>query len=59
LHVSRNTVKTQVISSYRKLGAASRTEAVDVAARLGVIEGRFGPADVPPTLDDVPDVTDR
>jgi LuxR family maltose regulon positive regulatory protein len=56
LHVSRNTVKTQVISSYRKLGAASRTEAVEVAARLGVIEG---PADVPPTLDDVLDVTDR
>jgi LuxR family maltose regulon positive regulatory protein len=39
LHVSRNTVKTQVISSYRKLGASNRTEAVDSARSLAIIEG--------------------
>ncbi len=37
LHVSRNTVKTQAISVYRKLGVSSRTEAVDRAARLGLV----------------------
>jgi LuxR family transcriptional regulator, maltose regulon positive regulatory protein len=38
LHVSRNTVKTQVISSYRKLGASNRTDAVDSARSLAIIE---------------------
>jgi LuxR family maltose regulon positive regulatory protein len=38
LHVSRNTVKTQVISSYRKLGASTRTEAVESARSLSIIE---------------------
>jgi LuxR family maltose regulon positive regulatory protein len=38
LHVSRNTVKTQVMSAYRKLGASSRTEAVDVARQLALVE---------------------
>jgi LuxR family maltose regulon positive regulatory protein len=37
LHVSRNTVKTQVISSYRKLGASNRTEAVGRARDLSLI----------------------
>lgn len=37
LHVSRNTVKTQVMSSYRKLGATSRTEAVESAMALSII----------------------
>jgi LuxR family maltose regulon positive regulatory protein len=37
LHVSRNTVKTQVISSYRKLGASNRTEAVERARELSLI----------------------
>jgi LuxR family maltose regulon positive regulatory protein len=39
LFVSRNTVKTQAISIYRKLGASSRAEAVDRAAELGLIDG--------------------
>ena len=43
LHVSRNTVKTQVISAYRKLGATNRTEAVDSAQRAGLIDSG-GPA---------------
>lgn len=37
LHVSRNTVKTQAISVYRKLGVSSRSDAIDQAARLGLV----------------------
>jgi LuxR family maltose regulon positive regulatory protein len=38
LFVSRNTVKTQAIASYRKLGVTSRTEAVARAYALGMIQ---------------------
>ena len=36
--LSRNTVKTQAISVYRKLGASSRSEAVLQAERLGLLD---------------------
>ena len=36
--LSRNTVKTQAISVYRKLGASSRSEAVVRAYSLGLID---------------------
>jgi LuxR family maltose regulon positive regulatory protein len=36
LHVSRNTVKTQAISIYRKLGVSGRSEALAAAEELGV-----------------------
>ncbi len=36
LFVSRNTIKTQAISVYRKLGVSSRSEAVAEAQRLGL-----------------------
>ena len=36
--LSRNTVKTQAISVYRKLGASSRSEAVERAHGLGLLE---------------------
>jgi LuxR family transcriptional regulator, maltose regulon positive regulatory protein len=36
--LSRNTVKTQAISVYRKLGASSRSEAVVRAISLGLVE---------------------
>ncbi|MGE5764758.1 MAG: LuxR C-terminal-related transcriptional regulator [Mycobacterium leprae] len=39
LFVSRNTVKTHAISAYRKLGVSSRSEAVERAKLLGLIEG--------------------
>jgi LuxR family maltose regulon positive regulatory protein len=42
-YLSRNTVKTQAISVYRKLGASSRSEAVARAHELGLIEGGAGP----------------
>jgi LuxR family transcriptional regulator, maltose regulon positive regulatory protein len=38
LFVSRNTVKTQAISVYRKLGVSSRSEAIDQATKLGLLE---------------------
>jgi LuxR family maltose regulon positive regulatory protein len=38
LHVSRNTIKSQVSSVYRKLRAATRTEAVRQGRILGLIE---------------------
>jgi LuxR family transcriptional regulator, maltose regulon positive regulatory protein len=38
LFVSRNTIKTQAISVYRKLGVTSRSEAIEFAVRLGLVE---------------------
>ena len=45
LDVSRNTVKTQAICTYRKLGASSRSEAIQRATDLGLVERSdvFGP----------------
>jgi LuxR family maltose regulon positive regulatory protein len=36
-YVSRNTVKTQAISVYRKLGVSSRSEAIERATQLGLL----------------------
>jgi LuxR family maltose regulon positive regulatory protein len=38
LYVSRNTVKTQAISVYRKLDASSRSEAIARARELGLVD---------------------
>jgi LuxR family transcriptional regulator, maltose regulon positive regulatory protein len=38
LFVSRNTIKTQAISVYRKLGVSSRSEAIRRADDLGIID---------------------
>jgi LuxR family transcriptional regulator, maltose regulon positive regulatory protein len=38
LHVSRNTVKTQAISVYRKLGVSNRSDAIEQAGRLGLVD---------------------
>jgi LuxR family transcriptional regulator, maltose regulon positive regulatory protein len=37
LYVSRNTIKTQAISVYRKLGVTSRSDAIKCATRLGLV----------------------
>jgi LuxR family maltose regulon positive regulatory protein len=37
LHLSRNTIKTQAISVYRKLGVSTRGDAIDEAVRLGLV----------------------
>ncbi len=39
LFVSRNTVKTQAIAVYRKLGVTSRAKAVEKARETGLIDG--------------------
>jgi LuxR family maltose regulon positive regulatory protein len=38
LHVSRHTVKAQIVSIYSKLGVSSRGEAIDRAIELGLLE---------------------
>jgi LuxR family maltose regulon positive regulatory protein len=43
LHVSRNTIKTQAISVYRKLGVSSRSEAVAIAEDLGLVGAAEAP----------------
>jgi LuxR family maltose regulon positive regulatory protein len=40
--LSRNTIKTQAISIYRKLGASSRSEAVERARSVGLLDGALG-----------------
>jgi len=39
LFLSRNTIKSQVLSIYRKLGASSRSQAIGRARALGLLEG--------------------
>jgi LuxR family maltose regulon positive regulatory protein len=43
LYLSRHTVKTQAISTYRKLGVSSRSAAVETATVLGLIQMSGGP----------------
>ena len=38
LHISRNTVKTQAISVYRKLQVSSRGEAIEAATGIGLLQ---------------------
>lgn len=44
LFVSRNTIKTQAISVYRKLGVSSRSDAIARAVELGLVETTLGGA---------------
>ena len=43
LFVSRNTVKSQAISVYRKLDASSRSEAIERAVQLGLVDAPVSP----------------
>ena len=38
LFLSRNTVKTEAVSIYRKFGASSRSQAIERAIEVGLIE---------------------
>ena len=49
LYVSRNTVKTQAISVYRKLGVSSRSDAIARASELGLVEVAVGGTSDPQT----------
>jgi LuxR family maltose regulon positive regulatory protein len=43
LFVSRNTVKTEAVSIYRKLGVSSRSEAIERAVAVGLLESSIYP----------------
>jgi LuxR family transcriptional regulator, maltose regulon positive regulatory protein len=47
LFVSRNTIKTQAISVYRKLGVSSRSDAINRAGELGLVESSADSAEQP------------
>jgi len=46
LFVSRNTIKTEAVSIYRKLGVSSRSEAVERAVEVGLLDSSVYPAGV-------------
>jgi LuxR family maltose regulon positive regulatory protein len=43
LFLSRNTIKTEAVSIYRKLGASSRSQAIDRAVEVGLLDGSIFP----------------
>ncbi len=43
LFISRNTVKTEAVSIYRKLSASSRSEAIERAVEVGLLESNLIP----------------
>jgi LuxR family maltose regulon positive regulatory protein len=43
LFVSRHTVKTEAVSIYRKLGVSSRSEAIERAVQIGLLESSIYP----------------
>ena len=43
LFISRNTVKTEAVAVYRKLGVSSRSEAIERAIALGLLDGSIYP----------------
>jgi LuxR family maltose regulon positive regulatory protein len=43
LFISRNTVKTEAVSIYRKLGASSRSQAIERAVEVGLLESNLFP----------------
>jgi LuxR family maltose regulon positive regulatory protein len=47
LFVSRNTIKTQAISVYRKLGVSSRSQAITRAGEIGLVGGAAPPPAAP------------
>ena len=47
LFLSRNTIKTEAVSVYRKLGASSRSQAIERAVEVGLLEPSiFAPANI-------------
>jgi LuxR family maltose regulon positive regulatory protein len=51
LFVSRNTIKTQAISVYRKLGVSSRSDAIARASELGLVDAGAASAALEPAGD--------
>ena len=53
LFISQHTVKTEAISIYRKLGASSRSEAIERAVEVGLLESSiYPPRDVSSGMDE-------
>jgi len=50
LYLSMNTVKTEALATYRKLGVSSRSEAVEAAVAAGLLD----PASLPGILHATP-----
>jgi LuxR family maltose regulon positive regulatory protein len=51
LFISRNTVKSEAVSIYRKLGVSSRSEAIERAVEVGLLESSV----YPPTANLIPE----
>jgi LuxR family maltose regulon positive regulatory protein len=43
LFISRNTIKTEAVSIYRKFGVSSRSEAIERAVQIGLLESSIYP----------------
>jgi len=43
LCISRNTVKSQAVSTYRKLGVSSRSDAIERAVEVGLLDDSIYP----------------
>jgi DNA-binding NarL/FixJ family response regulator len=43
LGVSERAVEARLITLFARMGAASRTEAIDVASRRGLLNGQYAP----------------
>jgi LuxR family transcriptional regulator, maltose regulon positive regulatory protein len=51
LFISRNTVKSEAVSIHRKMGASSRSQAIERAVEVGLLDG----SSYPPRLDLTPE----
>jgi LuxR family transcriptional regulator, maltose regulon positive regulatory protein len=47
LFISRNTVKSEAVAIYRKLGVSSRSDAIERAVELGLLDGSVYPRPPP------------
>ena len=53
LYISQNTVKSEALAIYRKLGASSRGEAIQRAVEVGLLEGSiYPPRDISSQMDE-------
>ena len=57
--MSRNTTKTHSVSIYRKLGVATRSEAVDMARQMGILAEFHVPSDTSSDLEHLGDRPSR
>ena len=51
LYISHNTVKTEALAIYRKLGASSRSKAIERAVEVGLLDSSIYPPPANITLE--------